>query len=129
LISQNIANNLFEKYYFLAAAAAVASKLFKNQNSDQKISLFFFLLSVGVENFGATSFCRLGVLSNDNKLSAIELFARAQCYKTFYVRNLRIFCNKLECLSLASLSSLALCLQVRQGAYLSKAPSKCSIIG
>ncbi len=37
--------------------------------------------------------------------------------------------NKLECLSLASLSSLAQYLQVRQGAYLSKAPSKCSIIG
>jgi hypothetical protein len=72
LISQNIANNLFEKYSFLAAAAAVASKLFKNQNSDQKISLFFFLLSVGVENFGAPPFRRLGILSNDNKLSGKE---------------------------------------------------------
>ncbi len=39
------------------------------------------------------------------------------------------FLNKLECLSLASLSSLTQCLLVRQGTYLSKAPSKCSIIG
>ncbi len=29
-----------------------------------------------------------------------------QFYKTFYGCSLRIFCNKLECLSLASLSSL-----------------------
>ncbi len=32
--------------------------------------------------------------------------AWGQCYKTFFVRNLRIFRDKLECLSLASFSSL-----------------------
>jgi hypothetical protein len=31
---------------------------------------------------------------------------REQCYKTFYSHNFRFFCNKLECLSLASLYSL-----------------------
>ncbi len=35
---------------------------------------------------------------------------RTQCYKTFYVMTV---CNKLECLSLASLSSLVKCLLVR----------------
>ncbi len=37
--------------------------------------------------------------------------------------------TKLECLSRESLPSLTQYLQVRQGAYLSEAPSKCSIIG
>jgi len=46
-------------------------------------------------------------------------------YKTFYGR-ITDFCNKLECLSLASLSSLVQCLQVRPeltwAKYLSCAP-------
>ncbi len=31
-----------------------------------------------------------------------------KCYKTFNARNMQMFCNKLECLSLASLTNLAL---------------------
>ncbi len=41
-----------------------------------------------------------------------------QSYKTFYGRNLTDFRIKLECLSLASLSSLVYCLWVSLGAYL-----------
>ncbi len=41
----------------------------------------------------------------------------ARCYTTFYGRNLQIFCNKLQWLSLAGLSSLAKYLWVKSGAY------------
>jgi hypothetical protein len=37
---------------------------------------------------------------------SFEPWTWCQCYKTFFVRNLQIFRNKLECLSLTSLSSL-----------------------
>ncbi len=37
--------------------------------------------------------------------------------KLFYTHNLQFFCNKLECLSLANLSSLVYCSRVRPGAY------------
>jgi hypothetical protein len=48
---------------------------------------------------------------------------RAQCYKTFYGRNLQI-CDKLACLSRASLSSLLLMFVSKAGAYSSGAPFK-----
>jgi hypothetical protein len=41
----------------------------------------------------------------------------AQCYKTFYSRKVTNFRNKLECLLLASLSSLVYCWWTRPGTY------------
>jgi hypothetical protein len=61
-----------------------------------------------------TFFCKLV------RLSLIEE-SRRQCDKTFYGRKLQIFNNKLECLLLASLSSLVYCFRVRPGAY----PERC----
>ncbi len=49
--------------------------------------------------------------------------------KTYYGRNLRIFRDKQECLSLASLSSLVQCQRVRPEPYLSEAPFRCSTLG
>ncbi len=46
-----------------------------------------------------------------------QISYRGLYYKTFYGRNLTDFRNKLECLSLASLSSLVYYLWVRPGAY------------
>jgi hypothetical protein len=50
-------------------------------------------------------------LTQVSRLQHSVSVARAQCYKTFWV------CNKIECLCLASFSSLVLCLWVRPGAY------------
>ncbi len=54
--------------------------------------------------FGALTICQL----SNNRMTGGQNRQRVLCwglyYKTFYGRNLRIFCNKLECLSLASFS-------------------------
>ncbi len=50
-------------------------------------------------------------------ISDVQSGTQGQYFETYSVRNLRIFRNKLECLSLAIRSSLVLCLWVRPGAY------------
>ncbi len=59
--------------------------------------------------------CRIGTIEVQRSRGGNSIFLRSnlafddlgQCYKTFYGRNLQIFHNKLECLSLESFSCLA----------------------
>jgi hypothetical protein len=53
-----------------------------------------------------------------SELIVWAVLTRAQCYKTFSERNFANFCNKLECLSLASLFSIVYCLLVKKETYL-----------
>jgi hypothetical protein len=42
----------------------------------------------------------------DTDICSTECSSRGQCYKTFYAHHLQMFCNKLECLSLADKSNV-----------------------
>jgi hypothetical protein len=64
-----------------------------------------------------------------SELIVWAVLTRAQCYKTFSARNFANFCNKLEYLSLASVSSIVDCLLVKMEPILLNNLSDAPLLG